>query len=501
MIKRILSFAVSVMAAMAVNHVAADTVELAKAGTLKDAVATPASVTSLAVSGPMNAADFDFINRSMTNLVSIDLTGANIEAYSGSPVLTGYSSSPADVLPAYALHGMKLTSVALPASVATLGEGSLAGIAATTLSLPAVTTVGDGAFAGATKLASVSLASSDVTLGSLAFAGCSSLGSVTLAADRLPEGAFKNCTSLKSVTLSPTLESIGKDAFMGCSSLETFDFGASLADIGDGAFEGSGLTAADMSASTSLTSVGAWAFARCGALASVIMPESVQTVGQGAFFDDTSLTSVVLPDGLSTVEDYMMTGNTSLNSVTLIPARAETIGRYAYKGMSSMEHVTIPAGVSYIGDNAMEGMTSLSDIDANSLKTVPDLGQDVWKDVNQPEISLLVADADTGNLFKDADQWKEFKINIPSGAQDIEISDNDDMADVRVRFEGRVLVISASAGIKDAVVGVLNGVLIPATSMSGDRASFDTSGFGEDFYTVSVTTSDGRKGQFKLLRK
>lgn len=141
MIKRILSFAVSAMAAMAVNHVAADTVELTKAGTLKDAVATPASVTSLAVSGPMNAADFDFINRSMTNLVSIDLTGANIEAYSGSPVLTGYSSSPADVLPAYALHGMKLTSVALPASVATLGEGSLAGIAATTLSLPAVTTV------------------------------------------------------------------------------------------------------------------------------------------------------------------------------------------------------------------------------------------------------------------------------------------------------------------------------------------------------------------------
>ena len=236
MIKRILSFAVSAMAAMAVNHVAADTVELTKAGTLKDAVATPASVTSLAVSGPMNAADFDFINRSMTNLVSIDLTGANIEAYSGSPVLTGYSSSPADVLPAYALHGMKLTSVALPASVATLGEGSLAGIAATTLSLPAVTTVGDGAFAGATKLASVSLASSDVTLGSLAFAGCSSLGSVTLAADRLPEGAFKNCTSLKSVTLSPTLESIGKDAFMGCSSLQnmTLPFvGASIKTASD----------------------------------------------------------------------------------------------------------------------------------------------------------------------------------------------------------------------------------------------------------------------------
>ena len=91
MIKRILSFTLLSIAAVSMTCASADTVELTKAGTLKDAVTTPASVTSLAISGPMDAADFDFINRSMTNLVSIDLTGASIEAYSGSPVLTGLS--------------------------------------------------------------------------------------------------------------------------------------------------------------------------------------------------------------------------------------------------------------------------------------------------------------------------------------------------------------------------------------------------------------------------
>lgn len=123
MIKRILSFTVSAIAAMGTTHVYADTVDLAKAGTLKDAVSTPGSVSSLTVSGPMDAADFDFINRQMPNLVTIDLKGATIEAYAGSPVLTGYSTSQANVLPAYALHGMKLTSVVLPQSVNEIGEG------------------------------------------------------------------------------------------------------------------------------------------------------------------------------------------------------------------------------------------------------------------------------------------------------------------------------------------------------------------------------------------
>ncbi len=324
---------------------------------------------------------------------------------------------------------------------------------------------------------------------------------MTIEADRVSDGAFKNCTSLSSITLPAGLESIGKDAFMGCKSLKAFAFGASLTAIGDGAFEASGLESADMSASTSLTSVGAWAFAKCAALASVVLPESVQTVGQGAFFDDAVLASVVLPSDLKNVEDFVMTGNAALTDDGIIPANAESIGRYTYKGMSGMERIIIPAGVTSIGDNAMEGMTSLSEIDAKSLKAVPELGQDVWKDVKQPEVALLVGDAETGELFKDADQWKEFKIDIPSLSQDIVISDRDEMADVKVGFEGRILVINAASGLKDAVVGDINGVLVPASSVGEQRATFDTSGMGEDFYTVSVTTADGRRGQFKLLRK
>jgi len=327
------------------------------------------------------------------------------------------------------------------------------------------------------------------------------LTSMSLNTDRLPDGAFKNCASLTSVASLPNLESIGAEAFMGCTSLSAFPFDAYLTEIGNGAFEGSGLTAVDMSGCAALNTVGAWAFAKCGSLESVVLPENVQKIGEGAFFDDSSLASIVLPSAIKNIEDFVMTGTSALASGNVVPENTETIGRYAYKGMSNMEHIVLPAALTYIGDNAMEGMDALHDIDVKALDNVPDLGQEVWKNVNQPEVSLLVADNESGNLYKEADQWKEFNIDIPSLAQDIVIGDADSMADVKVGFEGRVLVIVANAGIKDAVVSDINGILIQPSSLGVERATFDTTGLGEDFYTVNVTTADGRKGQFKLLRK
>lgn len=502
MIKRILSLSIATAAGMVLNYAAAESVTLTEAGTLKNLISTPASVTSLTVSGPLNAADFDFINRRMPKLTSVDLADASIVAYSGAAVLTGYSTSPADVLPAYALHGMGITSLVLPASVTTLGEGSLAGVAAVSLSLPGVTTVGDGAFAGAVKLETVTLSqSSAISLGQLAFAGCQSLKSVSLNTDIIPDGAFKNCTSLTSAIFPATMNDIGKEAFMGCTSLAQFAFGDALTAIGDGAFEGSGIKSVDLSGCANLASIGGWAFAKCADLTSVMLPESLTAVGKGAFFDDPSLASIDLPSGITNVEDFVLTNNAALTDGNIIPADAETIGQYAYKGMSGVTHLDIPKGITHIGDNAMEGMTSLREIDASKTSEVPTLGKEVWKDVNQPDVFLMTADSDQARLFGEAEQWKEFRIETPSGAQDIVVNDGDLMADVRVTFEGQTLVVVAADGLRDVIAGDINGVVLPASSINATRATFDTSGMGQDLYTVRVTTADGRTGSFKMLRK
>ena len=82
-----------------------------------------------------------------------------------------------------------------------------------------------------------------------------------------------------------------------------------------------------------ITTIGYGAFANCGNLTSITIPDSVTTIGEGAFFNCSSLTSVTIPD-----------------SVT-------TIGDYAFKGCSSLTSVTIPDSVTSIGSNAFSGCT------------------------------------------------------------------------------------------------------------------------------------------------
>lgn len=79
-----------------------------------------------------------------------------------------------------------------------------------------------------------------------AFANCTGLESVTLPGcmTEVPSEMFSGCTGLKSVIM-PKVKSIGSRAFYGCTGLTEIDFSATpdLEEIGESAFQGSGLTA------------------------------------------------------------------------------------------------------------------------------------------------------------------------------------------------------------------------------------------------------------------
>ncbi|WP_134397231.1 leucine-rich repeat domain-containing protein, partial [Flavobacterium psychrophilum] len=73
-----------------------------------------------------------------------------------------------------------LTSVTIPNSVTTIGDGSFAECSGlTSVTIPnSVTTIGDGSFAECSGLTSVTIPNSVTTIGDEAFAGCSSLRTV-----------------------------------------------------------------------------------------------------------------------------------------------------------------------------------------------------------------------------------------------------------------------------------------------------------------------------------
>lgn len=261
------------------------------AGGLRNVVADT-SVSSLVVTGQMDASDFDFIGSEMSELKVLDISGVSIVAYEGEPVLPLRKQNyRANEIPAYAFMGMTLESVVLPETVEAVGESAFASTAIVLLDIPeSVKSIGMGAFSNCDALESVTIPASVTEIGEYAWSGCDNFTGVEIGAGVtvIEASTFARCVRLERVTLPSVLVEISDAAFSGCVSLTELAFPASLAVIGDNAFEQSGLEVVDLSQCGNLTKIGDWAFARCANLTTVYLGENFGGMGEGVFFDDRS---------------------------------------------------------------------------------------------------------------------------------------------------------------------------------------------------------------------
>ena len=218
--------------------------------------------------------------------------------------------------------------------------------------------------------------------------------------------AFEGCTNLTTITLPPTtLVEIGSSAFKGCTKLKSINLPSSLTTIGDGAFEGAGLTSINIP--DNVTSIGSDAFKDCTALTLISIPSGVETISSGLFYGCTGLKNIVIANGVKRIEAGFCDGCTGLvslsipMSVTYIESSAfrgctgkvtincsipnptfydhgtfrdsqitevvmgdsvKSIGRYAFGGCTTLTTVTIGQNVTNIGDYAFDGCTGLTSI-------------------------------------------------------------------------------------------------------------------------------------------
>ena len=120
---------------------------------------TDTQITELSVTGTMDARDFLFINEHLTELTMLDLSQVTITAVDNGKVLfgtvTGYS---ANQIPRTAFFGKKLTTVALPETIESIGYAAFAGCyQLTSVTLPeALAEIDDYAFSG-TALTSIEI--------------------------------------------------------------------------------------------------------------------------------------------------------------------------------------------------------------------------------------------------------------------------------------------------------------------------------------------------------
>ena len=118
---------------------------------------------------------------------------------------------------------------------------------------------------------------------------------------------------------------------------------------------------------STLVKVGEYDFAGCTALQETSLPRGVITVGGGAFQNCTALENVTLPFGLTTIEGSAFYGCTSLPGITL-PESLTTIGGQAFYNCTGLMGITLPDSVTSIGYSAFNGCTSLTTF------TIPDGG-------------------------------------------------------------------------------------------------------------------------------
>ncbi len=405
------------------------------AGQLADKVGSGADLTALTVTGTMDARDFVFITKSLTELTTLDLSGVTIEPYSSSKTLYGtITSYHGNEIPRTAFFGKKLTSVSLPQNLESIGFAAFAGCyQLRSVTIPAtVAFIDDYAFSG-TALTSVEVPQSVQVMGKGVFSRCEAMTSAVINSSYIGDFAFLGDKLLSNVVVSANVTMIGRGAFNGCTVLKALnvDPACRMTRIDEEAFINSGLESIDVK-SLGVGTVGEWALAQTK-LSSVQLADEMTVLGTGALAHNPLLTTVTLPglsqqsgtgrsgnDGtnprrsapgvhrtLEEISDYTFAGDANLNAGNIVKDGVATIGDFAFYNVSAViDTMRLPACVTYLGNRAMAGMIGMQALKADATD-VPALGSEVWAGVDQPSVPLIVPEGSI-DMYKGADQWMNF---------------------------------------------------------------------------------------------
>lgn len=166
-------------------------------------------------------------------------------------------------------------------------------------------------------------------------------------------------TAIQNLVLPKTLKSIDDYAFKSYTSLRSVTIGGSVTKIGEGAFEGSGLTSVVIP--NSVARIDGYAFKYCYVLTSVTLSNSITKISDDTFGNCNSLTSIVIPDGVTSIGRWAFEDCTNLKMLT-IPNSVKSIGMYAFSGCENVSSLKIPESLTKIIDGVFGGCKSLTSI-------------------------------------------------------------------------------------------------------------------------------------------
>ncbi len=147
--------------------------------------------------------------------------------------------------------------------------------------------IGHDAFSACQKMSEINIPANVDSIGDHAFKDAHALKQITMSdsVKYLGEQAFAYCQNLTSAKISKNITEIRFKTFAGCTKLTDFTLSPNITIIADSAFQG--VKCFDTLKLSNLNSVGDYAFADCGKLKYVYMPEKLRKIGNYTFKGDS----------------------------------------------------------------------------------------------------------------------------------------------------------------------------------------------------------------------
>ncbi len=304
-----------------------------------------------------------------------------------------------------------------------------------------------------------------VEIGNGAFSACTNLVKITL-----PEGLttivsdmFSDCAKLCKVNIPDTVTDIEVQAFDGCRALDGIILPEGIKSLDFAAFRNCGLT--EIRLPDGVESVSGDVFYGCINLASVELPENIDAVSYAAFGETPYLAGRQQERADHLVIDNGILWNAEMASGdVVIPETVTKIGDGAFGWNRQVESVKIPETVTEIGAGAFNAtsITAITDMDGEEFpKTVQKIGGNAfpwgWLDGKRDEAGFVILN----DILVDADVSGD--VVIPDGVK--AICDNAFHLD----YMGRDEITSIS--IPDSVVEIgenafmTDSMMMPSESM------------------------------------
>ncbi|MBR2047544.1 MAG: leucine-rich repeat protein [Oscillospiraceae bacterium] len=177
-----------------------------------------------------------------------------------------------------------------------------------------------------------------------------------------------NHTALTAVSFPSTLTAIDDSCFSGCTSLKEIALPEGLLHIGVSAFNSSGLTRVEIP--DTVTNIWESAFRNCDSLVSIRLPSGLQSADNYAFAGCGILTEIIIPElpSLKGLGFHLFADCDALTNIDFW--NLPVITGYTFSGCDGLVDLYIPEGVTHLVFEGAAFSTSFAFSQCSNLKTV-----------------------------------------------------------------------------------------------------------------------------------